>query len=863
MLASFFSDSPHKIPKCSSPEPFLDGKVYTITNWWTLSNGDKVLEFQDPQNTQKNLKTCTLEGFWSYTLTKKGDSVLFIDSADSCRVTDHRGMVVVNPQTLISVTTLSNSHFCLRKTVLAHRFGQQCCNKYTTLGQIVHKLVEKSTIGQAFDFSESLNSLCTQNYDILAGMMLNKMDTSQIVEEINSKYKRGILQFSHKLNSELSRPVSVWVEEDVRSARIGVVGKIDILAKLANGTSIPVEIKSGKKTNSNWLNHSAQVQLYLLLLTQSSRKGGYLYYPLDGGTLTHVEDLLPQQKSLIQSRNQLSHYIASSFEHLPDMIDNSRICSKCPLSVVCLLYSQSTHSDLSHMLGHLRPEDITYFNHWQRLIDIEREEEGGPRVLKARRVGSECSVMFEGGDLMGVVSGTVLYITENGEEWEMMVESVCVGKFTVICNFDENIVKYDCLYSIRVGEYEHFYRTGLGYLAALMEDSLHKRLVTRPCIGGKVKTELNVEQELVLDRILNSGDQFVLVRGCPGSGKTTLLARVVQSLVDCGNTVLVVSHTNSAVDGISRKLEKLGTPFWRFGDKDRMDSDLLPQSFENVVCDILKLEGMKWGEMESLFYSRVLPGVVGITRTWSHRRVVVVNSILSSRDYDWCIVEESCQIMQPLLIGPLCLAKRACLIGDPLQLLPVTRSRKARSVDILILERRAFVVVMQLANHLLYEGRLQCGDDSIRVRTISPNKDLIVQPKWLSRVVSSRLEDSVLFIKYTQIEKSRVQNRLELSIVDQIVTLLTQAFLIHNELKCVESSTIDKYQGREKDVIVISFVRCENDSILNDLRRLTVAVTRARYKLVMVGHRLTLETHYHPMRKLFRSLSADQIVDFE
>ena len=60
----------------------------------------------------------------------------------------------------------------------------------------------------------------------------------------------------------------------------------------------------------------------------------------------------------------------------------------------------------------------------------------------------------------------------------------------------------------------------------------------------------------------------------------------------------------------------------------------------------------------------------------------------------------------------------------------------------------------------------------------------------------------------------------------------------------VELSTIDRYQGRDKPVIIISFVRSNTSGkagrLLQDIRRLNVAMTRAKRKLVMVGSFLTL-----------------------
>ena len=75
-------------------------------------------------------------------------------------------------------------------------------------------------------------------------------------------------------------------------------------------------------------------------------------------------------------------------------------------------------------------------------------------------------------------------------------------------------------------------------------------------------------------------------------------------------------------------------------------------------------------------------------------------------------------------------------------------------------------------------------------------------------------------------------------------------------------NTVDGFQGQERDVIFISLVRANEDGqigFLGDLRRMNVAITRARMKLVILGEAETLGRHpfYRELLAYIRTLHEE------
>lgn len=82
--------------------------------------------------------------------------------------------------------------------------------------------------------------------------------------------------------------------------------------------------------------------------------------------------------------------------------------------------------------------------------------------------------------------------------------------------------------------------------------------------------------------------------------------------------------------------------------------------------------------------------------------------------------------------------------------------------------------------------------------------------------------------------------------VQYIRKLIKQDAFFKPLRRLITVHTVDGFQGQERDVILISLVRANEDGkigFLNDLRRMNVAITRARMKLMILGDASTLTRH--------------------
>ncbi|GAB5585844.1 DNA replication endonuclease-helicase Dna2 [Umbelopsis nana] len=413
---------------------------------------------------------------------------------------------------------------------------------------------------------------------------------------------------------------------------------------------------------------------------------------------------------------------------------------------------------------------------------------------------------------------------------------------------------------------------------------------------------LNADQLRAADQVLNAQD-YCLILGMPGTGKTTTIAHIIDILVKQGKSILLTSYTHTAVDNVLSKVRDNGIDVLRIGNPEKVTPglrDCMP-NFDNSPKTVQQLV--------ELYQTRPVVGTTCLG---------IGHSMFRRRQFDYCIVDEASQLTLPVCLGPLRYAKVFVLVGDHYQLPPLVRNEEAsqkgltKSLFKLLSEVHPNAVVylehqyrmnkdiMTLANHLIYDNKLKCGTETVahmqldipsssagsRGLHVFSQKHLktgacVGGPCWLEDVIDPRqvfMNTDAVPAQDSRVSANTLHNETEATLVHQTVEMLlakgvhetkigvitpyrSQLQLIARMLKGrerVEVHTIDKYQGRDKECVIVSLVRSNPNGntgdLLKDWRRLNVALTRAKRKLIVFGSRSTL-SH----AALFRSFL--QLVD--
>lgn len=274
------------------------------------------------------------------------------------------------------------------------------------------------------------------------------------------------------------------------------------------------------------------------------------------------------------------------------------------------------------------------------------------------------------------------------------------------------------------------------------------------------------------------------------------------------------------------------------------------------------------------------------------------NKVMNGKKFSTLFIDEAAQALEAACWIAIRKAGRVIFAGDHQQLPPTIKcyeaakggldktlmqqiaETKPECVTLLKVQYRMNEAIMRFSSDWFYQGLVQ-SDPGVHHRSILDLDHPIV---WINtegmdcneefigenfgRINKPEAELSLLHMKdyLNKIGKERVlTEHIDIGLispykaqVQYLKQMIRKDRFFHPFRHLITVNTVDGFQGQERDIIIISLVRAnENGEIgfLRDLRRMNVAITRARMKLIILGDASTLA--HHPFyRKLFEYINS-------
>jgi predicted DNA helicase len=260
--------------------------------------------------------------------------------------------------------------------------------------------------------------------------------------------------------------------------------------------------------------------------------------------------------------------------------------------------------------------------------------------------------------------------------------------------------------------------------------------------------------------------------------------------------------------------------------------------------------------------------------------------VLKGRKYKTVFIDEAAQALEPACWIPILRTQRVVFAGDHCQLPPTIKSTEASKSglavtlfekgisrhpemsSLLTVQYRMNENIMEFPSKWFYNDKL-VAHESVKngllrpyqspldfIDTAGAGYDEEQDPETLSRFNKEEAGLTLRLIEKLVDEvglNDWVQEQITIGIitpyraqVDHLQKLAESSAALETLGKLVAINTVDAFQGQERDVIVISLVRCNSKGevgFLGDIRRTNVAMTRAKKKLIIIGDSATLGSH--------------------
>ncbi len=311
-----------------------------------------------------------------------------------------------------------------------------------------------------------------------------------------------------------------------------------------------------------------------------------------------------------------------------------------------------------------------------------------------------------------------------------------------------------------------------------------------------------------------------------------------------------------------------------------------------------KLERLK--ERETELELRIRNQLFREARVIASTLVGSANRLLDGMKFGTLFIDEAAQALEAACWIPMRRATRVILAGDHCQLPPTIKSvaamkggldktlmqriveRKPEAVTLLKMQYRMNEAIMRFSSDWFYHGEVEAapmvkyrgildldkaiewkdtsgdtsheqfvGDNFGRINKEEAQLTLLTLAEYFVRIGRQRIIDERIDVGIISPYRAQVQ---------YLRHLIKKTDFYKPFRKIIAVNTVDGFQGQERDIIVTSMVRSNEEGqigFLRDLRRMNVAITRARMKLIILGDSATLTRHpfYRRLKEYIDSLS--------
>jgi ATP-dependent RNA/DNA helicase IGHMBP2 len=359
-------------------------------------------------------------------------------------------------------------------------------------------------------------------------------------------------------------------------------------------------------------------------------------------------------------------------------------------------------------------------------------------------------------------------------------------------------------------------------------------------------------------------------------------SRVSENLLSHTLDVMLTEHKDFKQ---IKELKKRANEFKNMGHKYKRNFGREERAQRKAIFDEARKLQVEADKIEDY----IVADIIDKAQVLTCRLVGSANRYIRDKQYKTVFIDEAAQALEPANWIPITKADRVIFAGDHCQLPPTVKSYDAEKAGLCItlfeksiqrqkadvmleIQYRMNEKIMNFSGQKFYKGLLQAHENVKDIILAKGDNKLLNNPlefidtagcgyaEQCEKETSSTYnpEEALLLFKHLSMLIENMEsenipvNNLKIGIISPYKAQINfmkekiMHFPLLKDLKNISINTVDGFQGQERDIIYISLVRSnENGEIgfLSDIRRMNVAITRAKKKLVVLGDTGTLAQH--------------------